>query len=66
MQRLTKWVIVASTVLLATYDLIPVIRKGPGDSISEVMRDAARRYPIIAFAAGLLVGHWWWTPGGPR
>lgn len=62
MRRVTKWVIGFTATALVIYDLIPAVRKGQGDTISEVLRDAAHEHPIIAFAAGLLVGHWWFTP----
>ena len=55
--------IIGAIVLLAGYDVY-LVAKGQ-ESISEVLRDGAMRYPIIAFLAGVLVGHWWWPIGCP-
>jgi len=63
LRRVTQWIVGGTAAALAIYDLIPAVRRGQGDTISEVLRDSGHKYPIIAFAAGLLVGHWWFTPG---
>ena len=37
------------------------IANGPaGDTISEVVRGWAQRHPVIPFAAGVLMGHFFW------
>jgi hypothetical protein len=61
LKRITQMLVAAVTAGLALYDLIPATRRGKGDTVSEVLRDAAHRYPIVAFGAGVLVWHWWWS-----
>jgi hypothetical protein len=61
MTKLTTKIIAATTAVLIVYDLHAAHTPEEGDTISEVIADAARRRPIIAVAAGVLVGHWFWA-----
>lgn len=58
--RTTAAVIVLATAALVAYDIYAAATPEPGDTLSEVIHEAARRRPVIAAAAGLLVGHWFW------
>lgn len=59
-QAITAWVCVAAVVALIGFDVWAYANGIPGDTISEVTRSAARRYPILPFAAGVVVGHFFW------
>lgn len=56
-RRITTIVVIAITVVIITYDIIAIIFGGPSATVSSVMRDAP---VIIVFAAGVIVGHFWW------
>jgi hypothetical protein len=62
--RLTVGIIVASTAALVAYDVRAACTREEGDTISEVIAEAARRRPIVAVFVGVLVGHWFWGMGG--
>ena len=56
-RSLTHWVIAAVACTVVLYD---VTRKR-GDTVSEVLREGAKKWPIIPFAAGAVVAHFWWS-----
>ena len=60
MRRLTQWTLGAVIAGLAAYDILPFLRKGRGDTVSEVLRDTCRSHPILAFALGAVFGHALW------
>ena len=60
MRKVTSALLGATVVGLAVYDLLPFMRKERGDTVSEVLRDAGRAYPILAFALGAVFGHIFW------
>lgn len=45
-------------------DVALALNRRDGDTYSEVMRRAGRRWlpliMIVCFGFGLLAGHWWW------
>lgn len=47
---------------LFIYEAIALTNKRPGDTISELMWAAARR-PLVPFALGFLMGHFFWQRG---
>lgn len=61
--RVTRIVLTVAIVALAAWATVAAVLGGPGDTISEYVRDYASAYPIIPFAGGVLVGHWWWSMG---
>ncbi len=66
-QAITACVIGSAIVLLVAYDIWARLREKNADStISAVVRDWSFKYPIIAFAFGVLMGHFFWQncPGG--
>lgn len=58
--NLTTKIIVGATAALVVYDVYAADTQERGDTISEVIATAARRRPIIAVAAGVVIGHWFW------
>jgi len=56
-QKVTAWIIFIATVILLAYDCYAYIHGGVGATISWVVYDQAKEYPIIPFALGLLMGH---------
>ena len=58
--QLTAAVLVACVLLLVVFDVWMAANGTPGDTISEVVRSWAARHPVIPFAAGVLMGHFFW------
>lgn len=61
------WVIIALVGLPVAYvviDIFLALNRRKGDTYSEVLRKAGRKFmPLviaISFLFGLLCGHWWW------
>ena len=61
MSKRTVKIIVGATAGLVAYDIYAAASPEKGDTLSEVIADAARRRPIIAFGVGVLIGHWFWA-----
>lgn len=57
-------VVAAVAVLLIAFDVWIVIAKGVKATISWQMLQAAKDYPIIPFALGVLFGHLFWVNSG--
>jgi hypothetical protein len=57
---LTRHVIAAAAVLLVAYDLAAVRLWGEPATLSRVLTDWSREWPVIAFALGVVVGHVFW------
>lgn len=57
----TTKIIVAAVTGLVAYDLYAAATPEEGDTISEVIARAAHRRPIIACAAGIIIGHFFWS-----
>ena len=60
--QITAAVLVACVLLLllVVFDLYMAANNVPGDTISEVVRSWAARHPVIPFAAGVVMGHFFW------
>lgn len=58
---ITEIVIVISVVGWCTYTAIMGGNGQPGDTISEVIARAGREHPLIPFALGVVIGHWFWS-----
>lgn len=56
----TEYLIIANVVLVALYDVAARVWGGPEATISVVLYDATRAWPVIALAAGAIVAHIWW------
>lgn len=60
MRQSTKAILIFTTVALSLYDVAAVLIGGVDATISRVIVHAASEYPIIAVAAGILIGHLFW------
>ena len=58
-KKITVWVVATAVIVLALYDVYAESRNN-NDTISVVLNKKAKKNPIIAFAIGLLSGHWFW------
>lgn len=56
----TVTLLVILTIFLALYDVWAVIHGGIEATISWTIWSASIRWPIIPFAFGLLMGHFFW------
>jgi hypothetical protein len=61
--KITRIVITVAILVLAVWASIAALFGGAGDSISAHVRDYCSQYPILAVAAGVLIGHWFWGMG---
>lgn len=57
---MTSWVIALAALLLAGYDLYAFRKEGHGHTISEVLTTWSLRHPLVPFALGVLMGHFFW------
>lgn len=59
----TILVMLGCAILLIAWDIIVVVRDKPTehDTISEIIARQGRLHPIIPFAFGVLMGHFFWT-----
>ena len=60
-KRITVAVLVLSVALLIGWDLVVICNETPGDTISEMLYSAARRWPIIPLCVGMILGHIFWA-----
>lgn len=56
-QWLTIWIVAIAVVTAALVDLALAWSKGSSSTISHVVLDLSRRYPMIPFSVGVLIGH---------
>lgn len=42
------------------YEAWALVNRSKGDTISEIVWDATIKRPLVPFAAGLLMGHFFW------
>lgn len=45
---------------LLTYEVVALLNRKEGDTISEIHWRLARRYPVVPFGLGVLMGHLFW------
>jgi hypothetical protein len=57
---LTSYVMLGAAALLIAYDVYVAVNDTSGDTISEIITKHSLRRPIIPFAFGVLIGHWFW------
>ncbi len=60
-KQMTIWFIVAWTAVAVGYDVIVAYLYGSQPTISRVDHDWAYGNPVIAFALGVLCGHFFWS-----
>lgn len=56
----SRHVIVVAAVLLILYDLAALRLWGEPATLSRIVMDWSREWPIIAFALGVIAGHVFW------
>lgn len=49
-----------SLALAGVWDALAIVTAHPQATVSHIVRDWTRDYPMIAFFAGLIAGHIWW------
>lgn len=66
--RLTKdnksmvvWILLAITLCLIGYDAYLCANREENDTISEVITNSSKRYLLVPFLFGLLMGHFFWS-----
>ena len=55
----TELVIIVAVPLILIWDMYLYADKNPGNSITQVVIARSKEYPIIAFALGFLMGHFY-------
>lgn len=59
-KTMTAIVLVATAVVLVSYDVAAEVKGGNAATISQVLYHFAQSEPILAVALGILVGHLFW------
>ena len=59
-QWVTVWFIALALICTGVADLWLAFTRGPEASVSIVILELSRKWPIIPFAAGMLAGHLFW------
>lgn len=62
--RLTKILVVFTAVALVLYDVYAVVAGGKEATISWIVLQWSKVYPIIPFALGVVIGHMFWKNDG--
>lgn len=57
--NMTEIVIAVAVPLILIWDMWLYADKHPGNSITQVVIKRSKEYPIIAFALGFLMGHFY-------
>lgn len=60
MTRTTKIIIGATVLIWAVYDLVAYNAAGNDATISVVIHQFAKDWPIATLGFGVLLGHWFW------
>jgi hypothetical protein len=55
------WLFWGGIALLLVYEAIALVNHRPGDTISELFWAASTTRPILPFAMGLLMGHFFFV-----
>ncbi len=63
-QKFTLYVICFCALILILYDFFAGFAYGSNYTESWVILQLAHKYPIIAFAFGVLMGHLFWSQHG--
>jgi len=56
---MTTIFVIVATVVVIGYDIYAAVDRDE-ITISQLMLRSARKYPMIPFAWGVLMGHWFW------
>lgn len=55
----TQIVMIITVIVLSIYDIYALIRYGLSGTISYQMTSLSKSYPVIPFAMGFLMGHFY-------
>jgi hypothetical protein len=58
--KTTERVVIGTTLGLLAWEGFTFINREKKDTISEIIWKWNKRTPLVAFAIGLLCGHWFW------
>lgn len=53
-------ILIATTLGLIGWDIYVALTPEPGDTISQVVLGFAQNHPVLPFAFGVLMGHFFW------
>ncbi len=57
----TVVILLAVVALVGAWDVyVAFFNREKDDTVSEVVRELARRHPLVPFLFGLLMGHFFW------
>lgn len=60
-----EWILIGGIVALFVYEIIALVRREPKTpTISSIVWTITTRTPLLAFAMGMLMGHFFWQRGG--
>lgn len=60
------WMLIFALALCGIWDVLSIIFRLPGGSVSDAFLDIIVGYPIISLLCGMLIGHLFWRSRGPR
>lgn len=59
LRKATIWLVVSTLIVWIGWDLYAVAEGGLDATESDVIRDASQSFEALAFAGGVVGGHWW-------
>lgn len=54
------WILLGVTTAVIVWDILLATMPPKGDTISETIQRFGHKHPIIPFAFGVLMGHFFW------
>lgn len=60
-RQVVLWGLIAAGLILAVVEAVAIGNKTKGDTISEIVRQTSRDWPLIPFLLGGLMAHFFWT-----
>lgn len=60
-KSMVMWILLVLTIGLIGYDAYLCTNREENDTISEVITNSSKRYLLIPFLFGLLMGHFFWS-----
>jgi hypothetical protein len=59
-RQLFIWILIIVSFICLGLDVWAFKTPEKGDTLSEIMLNMSKKYPILAFFCGLLIGHFYW------
>lgn len=59
-RKISEWVLLGCVLVILVWDIIAGISGVHHGSISGVIWDISKKYPIVPFVSGFLMGHLFW------